>query len=1045
MTDRIEEEDGDGRQRQSTSALRATPTRRRQKRMSHSPYPASSPRTPNRGTASSLVTAQKQPKSPQSPSMRALSTIVGILSPFGSSRQAKTSAAFGTPTQADDEGQDEGEDEAAHSDTNNEGEEPGEGMDVDQSIYPAIPGLPSPILSPQPEQEPAPPPPRQSFFSSSVFAAPRHSTPSKMGFGALAASASQQVLPPSAPVFTFGNSALTPEAAALPLPSYPRPSARSHLSSPLARNYDLLARFFSEKAEQEAHGEMGSSVASLQAGGEEGGLTEIEVAGCMRLIEESLAQGRSDELDRLRGAALERASLGVASPRYLDSTSPGFMSRSPSLPLGAAAGEMPVGYGLQARPSSSFLSPAYSRSQDALVNQSLATTFASVSAPAKRRHRPLYLGPGQGASAASSLLQRNKQMYQQRRSVLSRPAHTSRPMAAPSWQQREEYDDEDRDASGSNAKRRRVREDEADGPQAKSLTVSQSTPSVYLNTSPHTPSPTVREEAAATPSRTATADAMLSILSAGPAIPVRRSVPGGKPSPAEDPSAARSDIVNPYQTRSRPSKRPSVAMGLAAKEKERLKEERERKYRLAEDAQRKSKESTLEMIERTASSQGSKRGGRRIRADDYEAEEREKQEGRALEQERMAAARQVEADRLAKAEAEKQAEKRAKEESAARVEAEEKRKQANAEERRQKTEDEERRQSAATSEERKRKTEEVKKRLDQLASQTATSTPTATDPPLAAPAPRKSFTFGSSFAPKKPSPLSQANNMAPDSPSSASEASEKGASNPFAFAPPSNGVKTDSMGNGSSKAPTSLQSGAKNARQEAIEIASTSLPKFDFAVSIVTPPTTSDNEPRKAAKAKEVSQLPTFDLVSPVTATPALSSSGPSSGSSTPSFSFATSAPAPTAQQNIHVPQQTVAAEPSPPSNAASESKSTDSNISALLSGTGEGEEDEDCLHEVRCKMWNLKEGKWADLGIGLFKVKKNKSNGKKRVLVRNAGNGKVVVNFRLTEGFKPIKDKNIVSFLGFDGDGKPTNYRCKVKTDDGAGELTAVLEREAR
>jgi nucleoporin NUP2 len=131
-------------------------------------------------------------------------------------------------------------------------------------------------------------------------------------------------------------------------------------------------------------------------------------------------------------------------------------------------------------------------------------------------------------------------------------------------------------------------------------------------------------------------------------------------------------------------------------------------------------------------------------------------------------------------------------------------------------------------------------------------------------------------------------------------------------------------------------------------------------------------------------------------------------------------------------------------SEAESETRASEGSVSALLSGKGEGEENEDCLHEVRSKVWTLKEGKWADLGIGLFKIKKNTSDGKKRVLVRNEGNGKVMVNFRLVESFKPIKDKNVVSFLGFDGEGKPANYRCKVKTDDSANELAGALQREA-
>jgi hypothetical protein len=60
--------------------------------------------------------------------------------------------------------------------------------------------------------------------------------------------------------------------------------------------------------------------------------------------------------------------------------------------------------------------------------------------------------------------------------------------------------------------------------------------------------------------------------------------------------------------------------------------------------------------------------------------------------------------------------------------------------------------------------------------------------------------------------------------------------------------------------------------------------------------------------------------------------------------------------------------------------------------------------------------------------------------LVRNVGNGAVSVNFRLFEGFSVTQTGNSLSFTGFqEGVGLP--MRCKVKTEEGAGEFKRGLE----
>ncbi|UZJ53204.1 hypothetical protein CBS101457_002524 [Exobasidium rhododendri] len=1097
----------------STSTLRATPTKqtkRLQDRNSRSPYPKASPKTPVRRLADegALVLSTHSPlRSPQSPGMRALSSIVSLLTPFGS-RQAKKSAAFGLPEQ-EEEGKETDEGETMNDEVESDEEVEKSTVDVStldydmeeqESIYPALSD--EPISAPPRARtgsvsrgERTINSPRQKLSLPSRISAPGHSTEPTTDSYSSAAAVPKPSLPSSSTSFTFGRSSLAADSTRKTsyLPSYPRPSARQQLTSPLAKNYDLLARFFAEKAEHEVHGgEVESpSSANLVGGesvGEEGGLTEIEVAGCMRLIEESLAQGRNGELERLRGDALERARSGTNTPSYYGDSryQQGYMSRSPSLPLGATAGEMSNGRGmLQTRPSSSFLSPAYQRSEDDNVNRTLATTFASASAPTKRRHRPLYLGPGQGAGAATNLLRRNQQA-QRRNMQTSRPMVHPRSVMTPSWQQREEVDLEDRDASGSNMKRRRLQEEEVEArhettaPTSQGvarITPSQSLPSFLHNASSFSSAPSTRtarddRTTDVVPPRTATADAMLSILSSGPSIPIRRSAHRNKEGGVQatpEVSSAHSDIVNPYQTRSRLSKRASVGVGSSAlieKEKERLKEEREKRQKAIEDAKRSSKESTLEMIERTAPKPVNKRGLRRTQGDndDHAVDSSMGKRRRDKEETEQAEAASAESKKrqVEKEQSENRRQGKAIEEQKRRLYEQEEQKKAQKD----------------AEEERKRKTEEVKKRMEQLAANSTASkpSPVATDPVPVSPspsttslsAPRKSFAFGaSSFAPKKPSPLSQGNTVVPDSPSGSSEASER----EYVIPPAPVSLPKFSLSNGAKakeqKAAVNAEekkvqappastpfsptpsSTPKEPREQAIDLPVASLPKFDFSVRIVQSTYslgTPDDAASQTARQKETSSLPTFDLIGkkeqtslPPSPSPFSFSSKPTAVSTPPaSFSFAMPAakPVETQAETANIPD-------TPSADAQSQSTS-DKNVSALLSGTGEGEEDEDCLHEVRCKVWSLKDGQWVDLGIGLFKIKRNKGDGKKRVLVRNAGNGKVMVNFRLTKGFKAIKDKNFVSFLGFDGEGKPVNYRCKVKTNESADELSSVMEREA-
>lgn len=986
------------------------------------------------------------------------------------------------------------------------------------------------------------------FPQSTGFGAHSYTTPSRMGFGQLAARPVESPFRAS-PVrtlgrpgaFTFGSLG---ESTAPQLPAYPRAIASGKLSSPLAKNYELLARFFAEKAEAEAAGE-----ASITRNGADetededmpalGGLSEVETAGCLRLIEQSVAQGRGAEVERLRNDALERGRLEAPSSipgedmtRY-PSYHCGRMSRSPSLPLGAAADELPVDYDLsiRSRPSSSFLAPSHVKTEDVNINRSLTSAFVPSPAPPKRRHRPLYLGPGVGASATSDALRRN-QLAQQRRAALQN--HRRMQQSTLSNVKTDGHGEET--SYEAHPKKRRVQNEDSGEARAKPtsfLPTAQETrgaASLYhkpVEKLPPTAPQQARQNAmekkdaahSPPPQRTLTADAMLSILRSSPSIPVRQSLSTGKA--GESPSTKRPtnpDLINPYEAGQRRSvKRSSLApssttpSSLVSKEKERLKEERERRQRELKEQREAKKESTLELIQRTAPT--SRRSGRRIRLESENEEE----------QPNTATSRGMSASGVSSSAVptkERQGAQRLGEET-----------------------------------DRAQRTREVQRRMEALKSNKATSAPSPSVPESAAALPSgsttakgvseaaaaqksvgleapssselsaapKPFTFSPAFAPKKPSPLSQSANQAPDSPSTASEVSEKefGASSrvdtasPFKIATPDVSKPmaakssfsfqfTQSAAESAPSAPATkplfsfgtssiapsgptASSGLKNeavatpatgAEQapadKARQVPPNVLPKFDFALNVLAssstgskaPPAGSDESARKAALASSPTALPSFSFGNFGTDRPlkpeeskksaggvskATFSFGAAASPSTASAPASTSAPmAPFSLKPLSPSDSATTNEPT--ANGASGSTTADGDMtsgkatSALLSGVGEGEEDEDSAHEVRCKIWSLESGKWNDLGIGNMKIKKHKTSGKRRVLVRNEGNGKVTVNFRILPTFKPNIDKNVVSFLGFTAvEGKPMNYRCKIKTDDGARELKDAMEREAK
>ncbi|KAI0315467.1 hypothetical protein OF83DRAFT_1173796 [Amylostereum chailletii] len=114
----------------------------------------------------------------------------------------------------------------------------------------------------------------------------------------------------------------------------------------------------------------------------------------------------------------------------------------------------------------------------------------------------------------------------------------------------------------------------------------------------------------------------------------------------------------------------------------------------------------------------------------------------------------------------------------------------------------------------------------------------------------------------------------------------------------------------------------------------------------------------------------------------------------------------------------------------------------------GQGEEDEETTHEVKAKVYKLtkdKEGKqdWSELGVGVLRLKKHKTNGVRRVFLRNGTTGKIVLNFRIYVGLKPSHQKNTVSFIGHSEAGDSVPYRLRVGKAEAAEDLKNAMDRE--
>ncbi|KAI9442179.1 hypothetical protein H4582DRAFT_2201105 [Lactarius indigo] len=120
----------------------------------------------------------------------------------------------------------------------------------------------------------------------------------------------------------------------------------------------------------------------------------------------------------------------------------------------------------------------------------------------------------------------------------------------------------------------------------------------------------------------------------------------------------------------------------------------------------------------------------------------------------------------------------------------------------------------------------------------------------------------------------------------------------------------------------------------------------------------------------------------------------------------------------------------------------------------GEGEEDEETTYTVKAKVYKFttdSEGapSWAEMGIGMLRLKKHKVTNARRVILRSSTTGKIIINFRIYTGLQPKRTGKTVAFTGHitspDKETQTVQYRLRVGTEATATEMAEAIEREVR
>lgn len=107
---------------------------------------------------------------------------------------------------------------------------------------------------------------------------------------------------------------------------------------------------------------------------------------------------------------------------------------------------------------------------------------------------------------------------------------------------------------------------------------------------------------------------------------------------------------------------------------------------------------------------------------------------------------------------------------------------------------------------------------------------------------------------------------------------------------------------------------------------------------------------------------------------------------------------------------------------------------------TGKGEEDEDCLCEERSKLYvKVGEG-WTELGIGIFKLNRNRENKKIRLLFRVEGSGKILLNSWMQGVAVQVKNKDLFMMIPDANLNRPTQYLLRCSSQENASNICTLF-----
>lgn len=118
---------------------------------------------------------------------------------------------------------------------------------------------------------------------------------------------------------------------------------------------------------------------------------------------------------------------------------------------------------------------------------------------------------------------------------------------------------------------------------------------------------------------------------------------------------------------------------------------------------------------------------------------------------------------------------------------------------------------------------------------------------------------------------------------------------------------------------------------------------------------------------------------------------------------------------------------------------------------TGAGEENEECLAEARVKLLTfIKNEGWSDLGVGIFKVNKNKENvsegPKSRTLCRSEASGLILLNSAIDKSFSKViyeDGKKMFTLTALNKEGAPATYSVRTNLPSESESLVNAIRSQ--